>query len=99
LEGNMTKLKLRLDDLSVETFQTAPAENARGTVLGNDDSDPTDGTCGGYATCDASCEGSCYNTCNNTCGGGTCDGTCGFTCSMSCYGTCRNYRTQCLAPF
>lgn len=95
----MTKLKLHLDDLSVETFQTAISADAKGTVLGRDDSDPTDGTCAGYFSCDASCQASCNGTCNETCGGATCNGTCGFSCAPSCYATCRVFRTECMAPF
>ena len=93
----MTKLKLQLDDLSVESFETHFAE-AQGTVLGND-SDYTEGTCPGFATCDASCDASCNGTCFQTCAGGTCNGTCGFSCPQSCYGTCQGYRGDCMAEF
>ena len=62
----MTKLKLDLDALRVDSFGTAPARSARGTVLGRDStvpqptvpapSGPSD-----YQLCtyDASCQGDC----------------------------------------
>ena len=95
----MKKLKMHFDELVVESFETATPPDAHGTVRGHDDSDPTDGTCAGYATCDASCDASCNGTCFQTCGGSTCNGTCGFSCAPSCYATCRAYRTVCMAPF
>jgi hypothetical protein len=95
----MNKLKLDLDELSVESFDTAFSADAKGTVLGKQDSAYTCGTCAGYYTCDASCDASCNGTCFNTCAGATCNGTCGFSCAPSCYATCRVYRTECMAPF
>jgi hypothetical protein len=76
----MNKLKLDLDQLSVETFDTiTPAGAQRGTVEAHG---PTLlNTC---PTCDPSCAScvSCYNTCDNSCG-------------PSCYGTCETCQTNC----
>ena len=92
-------MKLSLDDLAVESFATAAGGPGRGTVYAREDSEYTEHTCHGYATCDASCDASC-ETCVETCGAVvTCDGTCGFSCAPSCYATCRAYRTECMAPF
>jgi hypothetical protein len=48
----MRKLKLRMDDLSVESFEVAAASSALGTVRGNE---PGEGslyqTCQGWHTC------------------------------------------------
>ena len=52
--------KLRLDDLAVESFSTAPSEGeARGTVRGNIDS---------RFGCPVSYGGTCWITCWETCG-------------------------------
>lgn len=51
----MNKLKLQLEDLRVDTFDTAPAEKARGTVLGE------------QCSCDSGCD-TCYDSCADTCG-------------------------------
>ena len=71
----MNKLKLSLDDLHVDTFQTAPAEGGKGTVFGEQCTCYTNCTCPGAATCDASCDATC---------GFTCDLSCGDTCFISC---------------
>lgn len=81
----MNKLKLRLDDLSVESFDTQRMDREKGTVIGEECS------CGG--TCDATCPNTCAytcddNTCLYTCDDATCAGTCD-TCSPSCWDTCR----------
>ena len=83
----MHKLKLELDQLSVESFDVTTREGTpRGTVEAHG---PTPvGTCNSCfetdCTCDPSCAScvSCYNTCNNTCG-------------PSCYGTCATCQTHC----
>lgn len=55
----MKKLKLELDELRVESFETARTHERRGTVQAHS---------GGYQTCDAGCgptflpEASCYDT-------------------------------------
>jgi hypothetical protein len=58
------KRKLRLDDLQVDTFETTPVQEQRGTVFGE------------QCTCDESCGGTCEWSCGATCAascGGTCD--------------------------
>ncbi len=90
----MNKLKLHLEDLQIDSFQTTPAEKPKGTVFGEQCTCYTQCTCPGCPTCDASCNGSCDASCNGTCGascgatcGGTCDWTCGGdTCDYTCYG-------------
>ena len=87
LETTMHKLKLELDHLSVESFDTNAPEGARrGTVEAHR---PTlVGTCDSCfetnCTCAPSCVScvSCFNTCGNTCG-------------PSCYGTCETCQTNC----
>lgn len=76
----MPKLKLHLDQLTVDSFDTLAADARRGTVQAF--APPTLlYTC---ATCDPSCEScnSCFNTCHNTCGP-SCNGTC-----VTCYTAC-----------
>jgi len=94
----MSKLKLTLDDLHVDTFQTTAVQKEKGTVFGEQCTCYTQCTCPGcptcqnYPTCDASCNGTCAATCNGTCAAscyGTCDWTCDYTCDYSCGGyTC-----------
>lgn len=97
----MKKLELRLDELSVESFDTAAGSRNDGTVVAHDGD--TEGTCLGPGTCNVSCNVSCNpscnggDTCNETCGTiGTCNGSCGFSCARSCYGTCYPVHTQCV---
>jgi hypothetical protein len=88
----MHKLKLDLDHLTVESFETNAANGAqRGTVRALAPSPPLI-TAG--STCPVSCEPTCdYSiggTCDASCGD-TCGGTCGETCNCSgnsCYATC-----------
>jgi hypothetical protein len=77
----MRKLKLDLEDLSVESFATTPESRGEGgTVFGqNHCTCYTQCTCPGCPTCDATCNGSCVNTCASSCNG-TCGNTCGDTC-------------------
>lgn len=92
----MNKVKLNLDALKVETFDTTPRERARGTVVGREDpctcltecTCPGCPTCENYLTCDA--------TCPETCDDYTCADSCWDTC-RSCDGTCRPI--QCPATF
>lgn len=80
----MRKLRLRIDDLEVESFRTAPVESLRGTVRAFDDS--TDCSYGSpmYTGCDLTCafpcdgSGDCTPTCPRTSGGG--GGTAWATC-------------------
>jgi hypothetical protein len=80
----MSKLTLRLDDLTVDSFQTVPTQPARGTVFGEECTCPTACTCPGCDTCDATCAYTCDD---RTCDGqATCDPTCAFTCAYeSCH--------------
>lgn len=86
----MQKLKLSLDCLAVETFETVPAAAVRrGTVQAHAtvttctfEYYPTYApTCA--ATCDYTCEGSCGNSCFATCGY-TCDDASCVSCMTRC---------------
>jgi hypothetical protein len=75
----MQKLKLRLDDLRIDSFATTPAEKPKGTVFGEQCTCYTQCTCPGCPTCDASCNGTCVASCN-----GSCDASCAGTCDLYC---------------
>jgi hypothetical protein len=75
----MRKLKLQLDDLQIDSFDTTTPPKAKGTVFGEQCTCYTQCTCPGCPTC--------YDSCNGTCGA-SCNGTCGATCDASCYGSC-----------
>lgn len=81
----MIKLRLHLDDLAVETFDTVRMDKARGTVIGAQQL-CTCGSCPGQATCDYTCDdATCAATCDDdSCAGGSC-----LTCSPTCWDTCR----------
>lgn len=81
-----TKLKLNLDELAVDSFDTTKNEAKTGTVFGEQCTCYTNCSCPGCPTCDASCNGSCDYTCDVSC-----YGTCGDTCDNSCNGTCFDY--------
>lgn len=87
----MSKLRLDLDALQVESFDTRPgASRPRGTVQGH--GRDTDLAACGDATfpvsCwDDSCAGSCAS-CDGSCVAGTCAASCNGTCAVSCNGTC-----------
>jgi hypothetical protein len=93
----VNKLKLRLDDLLVDTFQTTSAAKEKGTVFGEQCTCYTNCTCPGCPTCDYtcgqscggsceySCNGSCVETCHNSCANDSCLGSCGLD---SCYYSC-----------
>jgi hypothetical protein len=75
------KLKLNLEQLSVESFDTTSVEKQRGTVVGEQCTCWTrcgQNTCPGCPTCD--------NTCAYTCDDATCPAC--PTCAASCNGTC-----------
>jgi hypothetical protein len=89
----MKKLKLDLDGLRIDSFDTTPANavERKGTVQGQFDTAVA--SCDG--TCDNTCDGcSCCCTCCPSCGGtcetcytcGTCPGQ--WSCDGSCYGSC-----------
>ena len=87
-----SKLKLNLDQLAVDSFDTSVSEKPKGTVFGEQCTCYTNCTCPGCPTCDASCNGTCYASCNGGCSGATCDHSCDgctqydYTCAP--YGTC-----------
>jgi hypothetical protein len=95
----MKKLKLRLDDLRIDSFSTTPVEKAKGTVFGGQC------TCQSYdyacvATGDASCDVACDTAACGTGGERTCEDSCvDCTCQASCggqtcgYYTCRGWYT------
>ncbi len=74
-----TKLKLNLEDLTVDSFDTTRPAHRQGTVFGEQCTCYTQCTCPGCPTCDASC--------NGTCAGETCAGTCNSGVE-SCYYDC-----------
>ena len=87
-----TKLKLQLDDLTVDSFDTVSAAPAKGTVFGEECTCPTACTCPGCPTCDATCPATCPESCDFSCGG-TCD-SCEETCDPVCYAVSLKY-TNC----
>ena len=85
----MIKLKLHLDDLAVESFDTCDREKEKGTVVGE------------QCSCNGTCPLTVCATCANTCDDATCaytcdDATCPAcpTCAASCNGTCQNCGTD-----
>jgi hypothetical protein len=87
----MNKLKLRLEDLRVDTFSTTTVQKEKGTVFGEQCTCYTQCTCPGCPTCYASCNGTCGATCAASCYG-TCDACGGMTMEgNTCVGrTCDN---------
>jgi hypothetical protein len=74
----MKKLRLTLDDLRINTFETLPAKREKGTVFAEQY-----GTYGDYQTCGYSCAPTCYGSCPPY--------TCDFSCPVenTCYmGAC-----------
>ena len=57
----MSKLRLNLENLCVETFATEASQTRRGTVVGA--SGYSECTCPGYFTCDEGCSDACTNGC------------------------------------
>ena len=93
----MNKLKLNLDQLTVESFNTDASEVARrGTVRAHSElCIPTYGpiTCGD--SCDT-CDNTCYDSCGASCGGCSGGYACGGTCGSSCVNpTCNTCLTNC----
>jgi hypothetical protein len=94
------KLKLNLEQLTVDSFDTTTTEKPKGTVFGEQCTCYTQCTCPGCPTCDATCAATCddatcpqcptcYASCNGSCDA-SCYGTCaGVTCLNTCYETCR----------
>lgn len=91
------KLKLNLDHLAVESFDTSAPPARKGTVYGEQCTCYTACTCPGCPTCDPTCGASCNGTCDASCNGtcaATCN-TCGATC-YSCYTDCDCFPETCL---
>ena len=89
------KLRLNVEELTVDSFTTEYCKERSGTVHGQQCTCPTACTCPGCPTCDASCNGTCDGTCAASCNG-TCDcGTYDYTCEgCTMYdATCHNYGT------
>lgn len=61
----MRKLRLRMDDLRIDSFDTARVQGVAGTVRAREDV-TIGGTC---RTCDVTCNPSCDDSCYYTCGG------------------------------
>jgi hypothetical protein len=80
-EVSMAKLKLNLDQLTVDSFDTADAAAEKGTVFGEQCTCYTNCTCPGCPSCVATCDASCNGTCA---GQHTCDYTCDHTCAYGC---------------
>jgi hypothetical protein len=87
-----TKLKLQLDQLTVDSFDTSAVRQEKGTVFGEQCTCYTQCTCPGCPTCYASCNGSCDASCNGTCYEATCN-NCGSY--DSCNGYCTAYDVTC----
>jgi hypothetical protein len=86
-------MKLNLDQLAVDSFDTSAAPEKRGTVFGEQCTCPTNCTCPGCPTCEgyATCGG---DTCWETCAGQySCDGTCDSCYFTRCAQTCWNCPT------
>lgn len=94
----MNKLKLSLESLAIESFDTTRTAREKGTVVAeqNQCTCLTQCTCPGCPTCYNTCEYTCDDatcpacptcaaSCNGTCQGATCYDTCG----VSCFDTCR----------
>ena len=90
------KLKLELEHLAVESFDTQASAERKGTVFGEQCTCWTNCTCPGCPTCAASCNG----TCGGTCDASACYGSCNCSgyyscdgCTMEAMATCFNYGT------
>ncbi|MGD8778912.1 MAG: pinensin family lanthipeptide [Ignavibacteria bacterium] len=93
----MKKLKLNLEELKVDSFETTNSSlNNKGTAKGYNGDDiglsisymPTCVNCSGNPTCwptyANTCPHTCVNTCH-TCDQPTCQQTCGDTCAVTPY--------------
>ncbi|HEX8695612.1 MAG TPA: hypothetical protein VF746_24575 [Longimicrobium sp.] len=95
----MSKIRLDLDALQVESFDTTGGEKrARGTVQGNMAPETYYRYCGtDYGSCfESDCGGctdfdSCFGSCDASCMNGTCGEN---TCQASCNGTCNSCAGQ-----
>jgi hypothetical protein len=69
----MGTLKLKLDDLAVESFRTTPSGRGTGTVWGYESDEPPFNTVGDIPSCD-SCDCASNQATCDTCQGPNCDG-------------------------
>lgn len=91
----MNKLKLSLEALAIESFDTTATVREKGTMMG----EQATNTCPGCPTCAATCAYTCDDatcpqcpTCAESCNG-SCQGpSCWDTCGGSCFDTCRPCR-------
>jgi hypothetical protein len=95
----MRKLKLDLDALNVETFDTTPPDEDEGTVLANQvgiTPTPVASCIAGCITLGQTCVTcfSCRPTCFRTCF--TCGGTCIVTCQQTCITCLRTCGPTCV---
>ncbi len=79
------KLRLQLEDLAVDSFDTSGAEKPKGTVFGEQCTCYTNCTCPGCPTCDASCNGTCAGSCNS------CVESCHYDCASAANSHCTPY--------
>jgi hypothetical protein len=86
----MGKLKLELDALAVESFETTRAGESEGTVFANQGGGGITGVSCFQVSCHISCFASCIHTCGQTCQRLSCGPTChvAATCHVSCFATC-----------
>jgi hypothetical protein len=68
----MKKFRLQMEDLQVETFQTASVHREKGTVFGAVWSQPQQASCNNDDTCAGTCGTACES--HNTCDYFTCAG-------------------------
>jgi hypothetical protein len=81
METMMKKLRLGLDDLRVDTFDTTAPRKEKGTVFGEQCTCWTQcgqDTCPGCPTCGDTCPNTCAYSCDDfscawTCAGNTCE--------------------------
>jgi hypothetical protein len=90
----MNKLKLNLDELSVESFDTTKSEKSKGTVFGEQCTCYTQCTCPGCPTCDGTCPATCPYTCDDASCGASCGGSCDCSNDYTCEG-CTQYDATC----
>jgi hypothetical protein len=98
-ERTMRKIRLQLESLTVESFDTSAVKAPGGTVLAYDRTEACTNTCGDscinsactcpqFGTCLASCNGTCVQSCNGSCFGNTCPASCVDTCGTCGANTC-----------
>lgn len=101
----MHKLRLKLDELAVESFSISPGMQNRGTVRAGSDTEYD--TCHGQATCGG--QNTCWDSCDGVCGSYFCgtidpscwEGTCIDSCANTGCGNCQqsvNEVNTCISP-